>query len=258
MEINHFLFSHFVSLKKAENWISRVSFLSLTLSSRSISSQPSFSFHHHRPLPPSRPPPPPSLLCSDDFWENFKHFPQTARSLLGTLIAPSFVFWENFKHFQMARSPSRQRIVAIGAFYVSYVTIRWWMLCTYHLRRSIESMSLRTKYLMSYHNRRENLVRMVYQSDVTSVVNIRVSGAYSVTPFGERLPRSGTPPPTLRGPESVRENGGGSTRAVREKGGGPHISSQSNHFLWFFFFLNKKIRGVKRGVAPSNGGVRGV
>ncbi|XP_022007609.2 uncharacterized protein LOC110906847 [Helianthus annuus] len=75
----------------------------------------------------------------------------------------------------MARSPSRQRIVAIGAFYVSYVTIRWWMLCTYHLRRSIESMSLRTKYLMSYHNRRENLVRMVYQSDVTSVVNIRMN-----------------------------------------------------------------------------------
>ena len=75
----------------------------------------------------------------------------------------------------MARSPSRQRIVAIGSFYVIYVTIRWWMLCTNHLRRSIESISLRTKYLMSYHNRRENMVRMVYESDVTSVVNIRMN-----------------------------------------------------------------------------------
>ncbi|XP_076923607.1 protein ANTAGONIST OF LIKE HETEROCHROMATIN PROTEIN 1-like [Bidens hawaiensis] len=49
------------------------------------------------------------------------------------------------------------------------------MLCTYHFRRSIESMTLRTKYLMSYHNRRENMVRMVYESDVTSVVNIRMN-----------------------------------------------------------------------------------
>ncbi|KAI3772083.1 hypothetical protein L6452_03257 [Arctium lappa] len=75
----------------------------------------------------------------------------------------------------MARSPWRQRIVAIGAFYAMYVMIRWWMMCSYHLRRSIESRTLHTKYLMSYHNRRENMMRMVYESDVTSVVNIRMN-----------------------------------------------------------------------------------
>ena len=76
----------------------------------------------------------------------------------------------------MARSPLRKRIVAIGAFYAMYVMIRWWMMCSYHrLRRSIESRTLHTKYLMSYHNRRENMMRMVYESDVTSVVNIRMN-----------------------------------------------------------------------------------
>lgn len=75
----------------------------------------------------------------------------------------------------MARSPLRQRIVAIGAFYAMYVMIRWWMMCSYRRRRSIESRTLRTRYLMSYHNRRENMMRMVYESDVTSVVNIRMN-----------------------------------------------------------------------------------
>ncbi|KAI3747098.1 hypothetical protein L6452_09543 [Arctium lappa] len=75
----------------------------------------------------------------------------------------------------MARSPLRQRIVAIGAIYAMYVMIRWWMMCSYHLRRSIESRTLHTKYLMSYHNWRENMMRMVYESDVTSVVNIRMN-----------------------------------------------------------------------------------
>lgn len=56
-----------------------------------------------------------------------------------------------------------------------YVMIRWWMMCTYRLRRSIESRRLHAKYLMSCHNRRENITRMVYESDVTSVVNIRMN-----------------------------------------------------------------------------------
>ncbi|MFS7986477.1 hypothetical protein Hanom_Chr11g01010791 [Helianthus anomalus] len=34
--------------------------------------------------------------------------------------------------------------------------------------------------------------------------------------------------------------------------------NQSKLLFFLFFFLNKKIRGVKRGVAPSNWGVRGV
>ena len=55
----------------------------------------------------------------------------------------------------MARSPSIQRIVAIGAFYAMYIMICWWMMCSYRLRRSIELRTLHTKYLMSYHNRRE-------------------------------------------------------------------------------------------------------
>ncbi|KAJ9538545.1 hypothetical protein OSB04_031278 [Centaurea solstitialis] len=76
----------------------------------------------------------------------------------------------------MARSLARRRLVAIGAFYVMYVMIRWWMMCSYHrLRRSIESRALGKKYLMSYHNRRENMMRMVYESDVTSIVNIRMN-----------------------------------------------------------------------------------
>ncbi|KAJ9541768.1 hypothetical protein OSB04_028274 [Centaurea solstitialis] len=76
----------------------------------------------------------------------------------------------------MARSLARRRLVAIGAFYVMYVMIRWWMMCSYHrLRRSIESRTLGKKYLMSYHNRRENMMRMVYESDVTSIVNIRMN-----------------------------------------------------------------------------------
>ena len=74
----------------------------------------------------------------------------------------------------MARSPSRQRIVGIGAFYAMYAMICWWMMCSYRLRRSIES-TLHTKYLMSYHNRRGNMMRMVYKSDVTSVINIRMN-----------------------------------------------------------------------------------
>ncbi|KAJ9552182.1 hypothetical protein OSB04_016227, partial [Centaurea solstitialis] len=76
----------------------------------------------------------------------------------------------------MAIPSLKRRMVAIGAFYVMYVMIRWWMLCSYHrLQRSIESRTLSTKYLMSYHNRRENMMRMVYESDVTSIVNIRMN-----------------------------------------------------------------------------------
>ncbi|KAJ9561781.1 hypothetical protein OSB04_006941 [Centaurea solstitialis] len=57
-----------------------------------------------------------------------------------------------------------------------YVIIRWWMICSYHrLRRSLESRTLSKKYLMSYHNRRENMMMMVYESDVTSIVNIRMN-----------------------------------------------------------------------------------
>ena len=68
----------------------------------------------------------------------------------------------------MARSLLRHRIVAIGAVYAMYVIIRWWIMCSYHhLRRSIESRTLGTKYLMSYHNRCENMMMMVYESDVT-------------------------------------------------------------------------------------------
>ncbi|KAJ9564626.1 hypothetical protein OSB04_000592 [Centaurea solstitialis] len=63
----------------------------------------------------------------------------------------------------MARSQMRRRIVAIGAFYVIY----------HRLRRSLESRTLSKKYLMSYHNRHENMMRMVYESDVTSINEYR-------------------------------------------------------------------------------------
>ncbi|XP_022010168.1 uncharacterized protein LOC110909614 [Helianthus annuus] len=100
MEINHFLFSHFVSLKKAENWISRVSFLSLTLSSRSISSQPSFSFHHHRP--PYRPSP--SLSATTTA------LPSLLRRFLGEFQA----FSPNCSIF--ARNPNRPIVRFLGEF----------------------------------------------------------------------------------------------------------------------------------------------
>ncbi|KAM0055824.1 hypothetical protein Hdeb2414_s0006g00210641 [Helianthus debilis subsp. tardiflorus] len=84
---------------------------------------------------------------------------------------------------------------------------------------------------------------------------LRVNGASSVSGCGDRFPRSGTPPPSKRGPDSGCI-GCGFTDGGEGKGVGPA------HFqpikVFFVFFFNKKIRGVKRGVAPSNGGVRGV
>ncbi|KAJ0889744.1 hypothetical protein HanRHA438_Chr09g0416161 [Helianthus annuus] len=41
---------------------------------------------------------------------------------------------------------------------------------------------------------------------------VRVYGAFSGSGFGDGFPRSGTPPPSLRGPESGCELGVGSPR----------------------------------------------
>ncbi|MFS8020663.1 hypothetical protein Hanom_Chr16g01418251 [Helianthus anomalus] len=64
----------------------------------------------------------------------------------------------------------------------------------------------------------------------------RVSGAYSGSGFGDGFPRSGTPSPSLRGPESGCELGVGSPHEEGEMVGPFTFSNQSLVFLFFFFF----------------------
>ncbi|KAI3792178.1 hypothetical protein L2E82_06049 [Cichorium intybus] len=55
------------------------------------------------------------------------------------------------------------------------VMIRWWMMYDFTMNRLREAAIIREKYFMSYHNRRDNMIAMVYESDVMSVVNIRMN-----------------------------------------------------------------------------------
>ena len=84
----------------------------------------------------------------------------------------------------MTRTPLQQRIVrnrqivrtsAVSAFYAMYVMIRWWMLYDFTMNRLEKATILREIYLMSYHNGRDSIHDMVYKSDKTSVVNIRMN-----------------------------------------------------------------------------------
>nr|KAJ0191564.1 hypothetical protein LSAT_V11C800427090 [Lactuca sativa] len=84
----------------------------------------------------------------------------------------------------MTRTPLQQRIVrntqiirtsAVRAFYAMYVMIRWWMLYDFTMNRLEKATILREIYLMSYHNGRDSIHDMVYKSDKTSVVNIRMN-----------------------------------------------------------------------------------
>ncbi|KAJ0492428.1 hypothetical protein HanIR_Chr12g0574771 [Helianthus annuus] len=68
-------------------------------------------------------------------------------------------------------------------------------------------------------------------------LSIRVSGASSVGGFGEGFPRSGTPPPSKRGPDSGLNLGVGSPMEEREMCGASLGSIQSKLFLFFFFFF---------------------
>ncbi|XP_023752843.2 protein ALP1-like isoform X2 [Lactuca sativa] len=84
----------------------------------------------------------------------------------------------------MTRTPLQQRIVrnrknvmtsAVKAFYAIYVMIRWWMMYDFAMNRLEKATILREKYLMSYHNGRDSIHDMVYKSDKTSGVNIRMN-----------------------------------------------------------------------------------
>ncbi|KAJ0523315.1 hypothetical protein HanIR_Chr10g0492431 [Helianthus annuus] len=75
---------------------------------------------------------------------------------------------------------------------------------------------------------------------------------------GEPFPRSGTPPPSPRGPESGVKMGVGLPKERGERWWGQLCFNQSMISFFFFFFLKKKPNSPNRGVAPSNGGVRGV
>nr|KAJ0217833.1 hypothetical protein LSAT_V11C300125600 [Lactuca sativa] len=84
----------------------------------------------------------------------------------------------------MTRTPLQQRIVrnrqivrtsAVSAFYAMYVMIRWWMLYDFTMNRLEKATILREKYLMSYHNGRDSIHDIVYKSDKTSAVNIRMN-----------------------------------------------------------------------------------
>lgn len=84
----------------------------------------------------------------------------------------------------MARSPlveqRKRRMTATmtGAtetFYILSVMIRWFRLGCLIINHMLESNTLRKKYRMNFGNRHANMWSMVYQSDVTSVVNIRMN-----------------------------------------------------------------------------------
>lgn len=84
----------------------------------------------------------------------------------------------------MTRLPLQQKKIqnrqvaitsAIGATYAMDVMIRWWMMYDFIMNRLRETAIIREKYFMSYHNRHDNMIAMVYESDVTSVVNIRMN-----------------------------------------------------------------------------------
>ncbi|GJR65472.1 ALP1-like protein [Tanacetum coccineum] len=86
---------------------------------------------------------------------------------------------------KMTRSPGAQQrrrnklqaamTAATGNFNVITTMVRWFMLGSLIINRLIESKMLRKKYMMSFNTRRDNMWSMVYQSDITSVVNVRMN-----------------------------------------------------------------------------------
>ena len=84
----------------------------------------------------------------------------------------------------MTRSPFAQQrkrriqaamIAATGNFNIVTTMVRWFMLGCLIINHLIESKTLRRKYMVSLSSRRDNMWSMVYQSDIASVVNIRMS-----------------------------------------------------------------------------------
>lgn len=84
----------------------------------------------------------------------------------------------------MTRSPLAQQrkrriqaamIAATGNFNIVTTMVRWFMLGCLMINHLIESKTLRRKYMISLSSRRDNMWSMVYQSDITSVVNIRMN-----------------------------------------------------------------------------------
>ena len=66
-------------------------------------------------------------------------------------------------------------IAATGNFNVIATMVRWFMLGCLIINHLIESKTLRRKYMVSLSSRRDNMWSMVYQSDIASVVNIRMN-----------------------------------------------------------------------------------
>ncbi|KAM0039138.1 hypothetical protein Hdeb2414_s0012g00378541 [Helianthus debilis subsp. tardiflorus] len=93
--------------------------------------------------------------------------------------------------------------------------------------------------------------------------SIRVSGAYSVRGFGEAFPRSGTPPPSPRGPESGWVLGVGSplkmAQLSRETIFRNHLSKMAQLSKPSFGDgTTFETNSPNRGVPPSKKGIRGV
>ena len=84
----------------------------------------------------------------------------------------------------MTRTPLLQRkiqtkrdamIATLGAANAIFIVARWFLMCGSAMNYFIESKTLRKRYLVSYYNSLQNMRRMVYESDTTSVVNIRMT-----------------------------------------------------------------------------------
>ena len=81
-------------------------------------------------------------------------------------------------------------MATLGAAHTMFFVIRWFMLCGVAMNHIIESRTLRKKYFTSYYNRCQNMRRMVYESDTTSVVNVRMN-RYAFTTLCEILETRG-------------------------------------------------------------------
>ena len=81
-------------------------------------------------------------------------------------------------------------IAALGAANAIFIVARWFLMCGSAMNYFIESKTLRKRYLVSYYNSLQNMQRMVYESDTTSVVNIRMN-IYAFTTLCELLETRG-------------------------------------------------------------------
>nr|XP_043638429.1 protein ALP1-like [Erigeron canadensis] len=66
-------------------------------------------------------------------------------------------------------------LAALGTTQVMYFVARWFLQCAHAMNHIIESRTLRERYFVSYYDRDKNMRKMVYQSDTTSITNIRMN-----------------------------------------------------------------------------------